>query len=93
MLLERLRWFVIIRSQLHNRSSSFENRFLQRCAVYVNLVTLNLTLRVKLSATSVARKFEEEVPAQVSSLSSDHGSKLQVRPKIALTMLENGKSI
>ncbi|GBO31531.1 hypothetical protein AVEN_233455-1 [Araneus ventricosus] len=33
---------------------------------------------------------ERVVPAQVSSSSSDHGSKLRVRPKIALVLLLKG---
>ncbi|GBM04054.1 hypothetical protein AVEN_247929-1 [Araneus ventricosus] len=43
-------------------------------------------------AAGVVRKFGVGVPAQVSSSSSGHGSKLEVRPKVALLLLQNDRS-
>ncbi|GBM83336.1 hypothetical protein AVEN_101099-1 [Araneus ventricosus] len=41
----------------------------------------------------VVRKFGDGVRAHVLSSSSDRGSKLRVRPKIALVLLQNGTLI
>ncbi|GBO18871.1 hypothetical protein AVEN_164753-1 [Araneus ventricosus] len=53
----------------------------------------NHTYGVKSPPADAMRKFGEGAPAQVSSSSSDCGSKYKVRPKIVLVSLQNGPFI
>ncbi|GBM66513.1 hypothetical protein AVEN_252276-1 [Araneus ventricosus] len=57
--------------------SRFETQFHCRSVMYWACGTLNHRSRVKRPPVGVVRKFGEGMPAQVSSSTSDRGSKLR----------------
>ncbi|GBM08332.1 hypothetical protein AVEN_101455-1 [Araneus ventricosus] len=72
----RPRWANGKVSALQPEGSRLETRFHRRSVVFWASCTLNLTSCVKRPPSGVVRKSGEGKPAQVSSSSSDCGSKL-----------------